>query len=585
MNKLKAAFVILFIVSAVCFPQTHKIKIIETSDVHGMVLPFDFTNNREANFSLAHFSTFLNKERADTNQTVLLLDNGDILQGTPLVYYYNFERTDIPHVYAQVMNYLDYDAATIGNHDIETGHDVYDKFRTEIDFPWLAANAVNVSDGEPYFQPYKIIMAEEIKIAVLGLITPAIPNWLPEKIWEGMRFEDMIETARKWIAVIEEKESPDIVIGLFHAGFDYTYGGQSENSYLNENASQLVAKQVPGFDIIFIGHDHETRDTVLTNIAGDNVYMLGPTSQARNAAVAEVNLSFDKQNMKWDKEIDGYIVNLTEFEPDENFLERFDFAFDETKEYVSKKIGTFSSSIPASESLFGDAAFTDLIHTTQLELTGADVSFTAPLSINTSIDTGDIFVKDMFKLYRYENLLYTMELSGSEIKDYIEYSYSLWFNQMKSGDDNLLLFETDESGKLIYSERSNSPMLKERYYNFDSAEGIEYMVDVSKPAGDRIKILGFTNGNEFNLSSKYKVAVNSYRGNGSGGHLTRGAGIDKEELSKRIINATEKDLRFYMMKWIEGQGVVNPTATNNWEVTPNDWWMKAKKKDYKLMFN
>jgi 2',3'-cyclic-nucleotide 2'-phosphodiesterase/3'-nucleotidase len=191
----------------------------------------------------------------------------------------------------------------------------------------------------------------------------------------------------------------------------------------------------------------------------------------------------------------------------------------------------------------------------------------------------------MFNLYRYENLLYTMNLSGKEILNYLEYTSHKWFNEMKDENDHLLNFVKDDNGKLVYSNRSNMPMLKERFYNFDAALGIDYVIDVSKPFGERVTIEKFTNGNEFELNESYKVAINSYRGNGGGGHLVEGAGIDPNELDKRVISSTEKDLRYYMMKWIEAKGTVEPLTYSNWRVVPEDWWFKGMKKDYKLIFH
>ena len=177
-----------------------------------------------------------------------------------------------------------------------------------------------------------------------------------------------------------------------------------------------------------------------------------------------------------------------------------------------------------------------------------------------------------------------MELTGQEIKDYLEFSYGNWFNQMKNENDHLLKFKLDETGNIKYSERTKSPELEERYYNFESAAGIDYEVDITKPIGERVTIKSFSNGNPFDLNTKYKVAVNSYRGNGGGGHLTRGAKITQEELSNRIINSTEKDLRFYLMKWIEKEKIVTPKLIGNWKVVPENFWQAGKQKDYQLLF-
>uniref|UniRef100_A0A7V2ZMM8 Bifunctional metallophosphatase/5'-nucleotidase n=1 Tax=Ignavibacterium album TaxID=591197 RepID=A0A7V2ZMM8_9BACT len=567
------------------FAQTVNVKIIETSDVHGAIFPYDLVNDRPSNSSLAQVMTYLNEQRSDTNQIVFLLDNGDILQGDPVVYYYNFEKTDTIHLYADVMNYMKYDAATIGNHDIETGHNVYDRFNTKINFPWLAANAVRTSDGKPYFKPYTTIERGGIKIAVFGLITPAIPKWLPEKIWEGMQFEDMIETAEKWVRKIRETEQPDLLIGLFHAGVNYNYSGEDSTTYKNENAAKLIAEKVPGFDVIFVGHDHEGWNFKTRNPNGKEVLVLGTQAGARTLAVANIKLSFDKFCGFFASErMSGEIIEVKNYKPDEAFMKRFSPAFDEVKKYVSRPIGKFTKSISSRDALFGPSEFVDFINSVQLELTDADISFTAPLSFNATIKEGDLFVKDMFNLYRYENLLYTIEMTGQEIKDYLEFSYGNWFNQMKDENDHLLRFRLDENGNIVYSQRSNSPELYERFYNFDAAAGIDYVVDVTKPIGERVNIAQLSDGRKFDLKSTYKVAVNSYRGNGGGDHLTNGAKIPKEELGKRLISSTDKDLRYYMMKWIEEKKVVEPRLLGNWKVIPENYWQAGKQKDYQLIF-
>lgn len=564
--------------------QSLKLRILETSDIHGAIFPYDFKNDKPMGGSLARVCSFVKKERAQNGSEVILLDNGDILQGQPAVYYFNFEKTGRRHLLAEVMNYMKYDAAAIGNHDIEAGHPVYDKFATELSFPWMAANATVKNSGKPYFTPYTIIERKGVKIAVLGLITPAIPNWLPEKIWEGMEFGDMVEAAEKWIGVIRQKEKPDLIIGLFHAGVDYNYNNQSEVTRKNENAASLVARRVKGLDIVFVGHDHHGWNTTVKDPDGKTVYILGPTSDARNVAAATVELKYNAEKKIWDRQITGEIADMKDIEPDQDFLKKFETEFDEVKRYVSRPIGKFSSAVSTRESIFGNSAFMDIIHTIQLDLTKADISFSAPLSFDTRINEGEVYVRDMFNLYKYENLLYTMELSGKEIKDYLEYSFARWFNTMKSADDHLLNFRRDEKGELVYSERDRAPQLSNQYYNFCSAAGIIYTVDVSKPEGERVSIVSMQDSSAFRLDKNYRVAVNSYRGNGGGGHLTEGAKIPKEELAGRIINSTDKDLRFYMMKWIEKAGTVEPRAFNNWKIIPDEWYRRAKEKDYQILF-
>jgi len=576
-------FLLLSFFVAALNAQTVTLKVIETTDVHGAIFPYDFINDKPAPGSLAQVAAFVKQERSK-HQEVLLLDAGDILQGQPVVYYYNFERPLTRHLYSRVMNDLGYEAATVGNHDIEAGHLVYDKFRGELNFPWLAANAVRTADGKPYFKPYVIIKKAGIKIAVMGMITPAIPSWLPPQIWEGMQFEDMIETARKWLPVIRKKEKPDLVFGLFHSGVDANYGGANAETPRNENASQLVAARVPGFDIVFVGHDHHGWNFNVPGPRGGNVMILGASSDARDVAVATILLTYDRKKKTWQKEMTGERVSMAGIRPDPDFLVRYQAQFDTVKQYVSRRIGRFTQTVSTRDAMFGNSAFVDLVHRIQLQLTGADISVSAPLSRNATIAAGPVYVRDMFKLYKYENLLYTMNLTGAEILGFLEYSYANWFNQMTGPQDHLLNFRLGDDGQPVRSASSGFYQLATPSYNFDSMGGITYTVDVSQPPGKRVKIESLSSGQPFEPDKTYKVAINSYRGNGGGGHLTVGAGIAKEALADRIVTATERDLRYFLMKWIERERVVTPRALGNWQVVPADWWQAGKARDFQLLY-
>ena len=566
--------------------QQINIKIIETSDVHGALVPFDLINDTSTTSSLAQVQTYVVSQRNKQNQEVILLDNGDLIQGDPISYYYNFVNTTGPHVFADALNFMEYDAATIGNHDIEAGHDVYDNFRYEIKMPWLAANAIKINSDEPYFEPYTIIERSGVRIAVLGLTTPGVTGWLPEKLWSGLEFEDMIESAEKWVEIIKEKEKPDLLVGLFHSGVDYTYNGEDEDTYKNENASQLVAERVPGFDVVFVGHDHASWNFKVKSEDGDSVLILGPLSRARTIAVADIQLEFDSSSSKWiKKKISGEIVETKNYRPDDHFMSKFLINLNVVKNYVNKPLGQFKKKISSRESLFGPSAFVDLIHKIQLDITNADISFTSPLSFSSEIDSGWVYVKDVFKLYHYENYLYTMRLSGEEIKNYLEFSYGNWFNEMKNEEDNLLRFRKDSGGNIKYSSRYGTPETEERFYNYSSAAGLNYTVDVSKPAGDRIVIHSLTGGRLFSPDSVYLVAINSYRGSGGGGHLTRGADIPQKDLKERIVSSTDKVFRHSIINWIEEKKVIAPEIISTWKIVPDVWWKKGREKDYLLLFD
>lgn len=545
------------------------LKMVETSDVHGSYFPYDFIRNRPLKGGLASVSSYVNELREEYGDRLLLMDNGDILQGQPVAYYYNYIDTTSVHVNAAILNYMKYDVGTVGNHDIETGHAVYDRWIRQCNFPILGANVIDVNTGKPYLPPYKVFEREGVKVVVLGMITPGVPSWLPENLWSGLRFEDMETCARKWVEIIRRDEKPDVLVGLFHAGPE-----SNKLDGIIENGSGEVARNVPGFDVIFMGHDHVKRCEKIVNAVGDSVLIIDPSNAARLVSDVTVRLKV-KDGKIASKSLEGNLVDMTQYAADEKFMEEFKSQYEATLQFVSRKIGSIDHTISSKDAFFGPSAFIDLIHQLQLDITGADISFCAPLSATAEIKEGDIYMSDMFNLYKFENLLYTMELTGKEIKDFLEMSYTLWTNRMESADDHLLL---------LNDEPDHFGWFKNPSFNFDSAAGILYTVDVTKPQGEKIVISGMADGTPFSLDKRYKVAVNSYRGNGGGDLLTKGAGIPKEELSKRILFSTEKDLRYYLMECIEKAGTLKPQPLNHWKLVPEDWTTKAAARDSLLIF-
>ena len=548
--------------------KTVRIKVVQTTDIHGNFFPYDFINRKAWGGSLARVHTFVENERATYGDNLILLDDGDILQGQPSAYYYNFIDTTSTHLCADIMNYMGYTAGTMGNHDIETGHAVYDRWVKDCKFPILGANIIDTKTGEPYIAPYKIVDCDGVKVAILGLITPAIPAWLAENLWEGLYFEDMEVSARKWVKIIQEKECPDLLIGLFHSGRN---ASRSIGKW-NENASLSVAQNVAGFDIVLMGHDHQP---FCQNVATANGnYVMAVNAGSNGNLAGDISITITKKGKKTTKNIDARLADMNKYEPSAQLMAHFEKQYNEVNDFVNQLIGTITAKLDTRPAYFGSSAFIDFIHSLQMAISGAEISFAAPLSFNAKINKGDIYMSDMFNLYKYENMLYVMELSGKEIKNYLEYSYSIWTQQMTSPDDHILLLK----------ENKNGMSFKNASYNFDSAAGIIYTVDVTKPQGEKINIISMADGSAFNLDKTYRVALNSYRGNGGGELLTKGAGIPQEELSKRILFSTDKDLRFYLMEYIKQQGTLSPKPLNQWRFIPEEWVKQAAKRDYDLLF-
>lgn len=554
--------------------KTIDLKFIETSDVHGSFFPYDFINRKPKAGSLARVATYVNQLRSQHGENVILLDNGDILQGQPVNYYSNYVDTTSANIAAQVVNYLRYDAQTIGNHDVETGHRVYDKWVSATHCPILGANVIDTKTNKPYLKPYTILKRGGARIAIIGLLTPAIPNWLGENLWSGLRFEEMVSSARQWMRVVKEQEKADIVIGLFHSGKD---GGITTPQY-KEDAALAVAREVPGFDVVFFGHDHTRYADAVTNSEGKRVVCLDPANNAMS--VAQADLQLVKKKGRWCvKESQWKLVDVADLPVDNDFVDHFS-AFNETvKAYADRVIGTFENTISTRDSYFGNSAFNDLILNLELSITKADVAFNAPVSFDVAIKKGPVRVADMFNLYKYENQLFVMRLTGKEIRKALEMSFDLWVNTMTSPDDHLLLLDSQTRGD---QQRLG---FKNFSFNFDSAAGIDYEVDVTKPNGQKVKVLKMSNGEPFDENKYYKVAVNSYRANGGGELLTRGAGIAKDDLDDRIVWRSEFDLRHYLMEEIKRLGTLNPQPNTNWRFVPEQWTQEAAKRDRKLLFH
>ena len=563
--------------------KTIKIKIIETSDVHGHFFPHDFMENKPIKGTLSRANTYIKQQRDKYGEdNFLLIDNGDILQGQPCVYWSNYVMPEDENIAASVINYMKYDAETVGNHDVEPGHKVYDKWIREVRCPLLGANIVKEeyknADPRPEniytgLKPYSVHYKNGVKIVVIGMLTPAIPNWLNKSIWKGMEFEEMTSCARKWIKYVKENENPDLIFGLFHSGLN---GGIKTDEY-EEDATESVAREVPGFDIIFFGHDHQVHNQWVTNKAGERVLCIDPSCYVANVAEAEISLTYKKGKLE-KKDIKGNIVSVLDEEIDQQMVKDFQPTIDKVKQYVGQKIGYFKNPIYTRESFFGNSAFTDLIHNLQMSISKADISFNAPLAFDTTIEGGEVTQADMFKLYRFENLLFVLRMTGEEVRKHLEFSYDMWANTMSSPDDHALRLNDDSK------EDQQRTGFQYYTFNFDSACGIDYEVDLTKPDGQKVRVLRMSNGEPFDEKRWYKVVMNSYRANGGGELLTRGAGIPQDSLESRVLYHTDLDQRHYLTEEIKRQGSIDPQKNNNWKFVPEEWVKPALERDRKQLF-
>lgn len=508
------------------------LEIVFTTDIHGAIFSKNYLYNNESKGGMSRVASFLKEERKTYGDNLIYLDNGDALQGQPTVYYYNYVNTTATHIEAEVLNYLKCDAAGFGNHDIEPGHAVYDRWIKDCKHPVIAANLVSVADGKPYTKPYVVLERGGLKVAVLAMLTPCIKGTLPPKLWTGLDVLDIQQSCKKWVPYIQKNEKPDLIVGLFHSGDTTRYLGD-----VMEDASRLVAQTVPGFDMILCGHDHKRLCEKVKNPDGQDIWIVNPDNNANN--VGRVKIHVEKRGNKLTrKDITADLVRMNNYENDADYMAHFASHKAEIEAYINQPIGELTETINTDSIFFGPCSFIDMIQQLQLDLSGAQISLAAPFAKHTELKAGKITMRDMFTLYKYENQLYTMRLTGKELKGILEMSY-----------DRLL---SESSDRFIV-------------FNFDTAYGVYYEVDKSKPYGERITFSTLFDGTPFSLGREYLVAVNSYRGNGGGNLLTQGAGIPAKELPYRIVNSTDKEIRHYLAEMFRQKKVVTPECKNNWK--------------------
>ena len=562
-----------FITGMAANSKTATLKIMETTDVHGNFFGYDFKNARWLDSGQTRAYTYVSKQRQRLGTDhCIMLDAGDVLQGQPCVYFSNFIDTCSLHLASKVMNYMKYDAACFGNHDIEAGKPVYDRWRNDCQYPLLGANIISDKTGKPYAPPYCILKRGGMKIAVVGLLTEAIPMWLPHDLWPDIHFDDIVMTAKKWVEKVKADEKPDLIVGLFHTGLK----GGGNNGY-NENAAEQIAREVPGFDIIFFGHDHQVCCKSIDNIeTGRKVWLLNAGGGTGHLAEAELTYKTDGKTPQIET-IKGNIVELKDYEADKGMLEHFSNDIEKVKGYVDETIGTLDEPIYTADYFLGRSTMADLLHTVQLEKTHADISLITPLTYNDTIKAGKIRVRDIFRLYQYENRINVFRLSGKEIRKALETAYSLWTGDISGAEPHAIA--------LAKRHDNNSYTIAAPTFLLMSAGGIKYDVDLSKPKGCRVDIRCMSNGRKFQEDKVYNVAVNSYVGSGGGGLLTEGSGIELKDLPLRIVSTTDKDLRYYIIDYFRNHSSpLRIPKISDWQFIPLPQVQKIVEKDKEILF-
>lgn len=578
---LAASLIVLFSECSRCVRASegeYTLHILSTNDIHGVwfdslyVVPEGSAPTR---YSLLNISSFVNHFRDSVGaENVVLVDAGDCLQGDNAPYYFNYVDTTSPHLFARMAEYMKYDAVAVGNHDIETGHSVYDRVRKDLKergIPFLAGNAIRDDNSEPYFQTYTMVKRGGLRVAILGYTNPNMKAWLDEKIWSGMHFESLIPLVQNDVDRIRRKENPHVVVAVVHSGT-----GEGDGSQL-ENQGMDLYKSLSGVDFLICSHNH--RAYIVEN---DTIALLNSGSHARNIAHGELKITL-KDGEVVSKLINAELVE-NNFPADSAMRANFQNEFEKIKAFTLTPVGELTADIYTRDAFTGMSPYINLIHTLGLAASGADISIAAPLTYNKKIAAGALVYNDLFSFYPYENQLFMIRMTGKEIKDYLEYSYDGWIKT----DDPSHLLKIQGKDDLRYSQKKWS--FVNRSYNFDSAAGINYTVDIRKPFGERVAILSMADGSAFDPDKTYNVAMTSYRASGGGGLLSNGAGIDTDRIEERIL-ARYPEYRELLFKYIKEHGSLSPKSVSDkavigeWRFIPEREASRRIAEDMKLLFD
>ena len=516
----------------------YQVTICATTDVHGAYFDSLYVDNMANRTSLANVSSYLKEIRASGVQPILI-DVGDNLQGDNAAYYFNYVATDVPHLMPRIMEYLGYDAVIVGNHDIETGHPVYDRITRELKMPYLVANAAfdrdenGVADmdedpknklvSDSYFLPYCIIDRGDVKVAVIGMTNANIKSWLSDSYWNGMDFQLIHDISQRLIDKVIAKERPQLVVLAVHSGTGADLPDR-------ENEALYLASTLEHVDLVLNGHDHRPLAKEVENPAG-SVVLLNEGMKAKYVGQADFTLRI-KNGKLIERNVDYKLVPMEQYPVDTAYVAEFRDDFLAVKAFATRPIGSLSDHIFLADALDGPSAYVNLLHTVQLGASGADISFAAPLSNSGVVPKGTVEFQDLTSIYRFENTLYIVGMTGRQVKDYLEYSYDSWVSRTGAT------------------------------YNWDSADGIIYEVSRSAPRGARVKIISMSDGTAFNPDTTYRVAMTSYRASGGGDLLTLGAGIDPDSL---VVYDKMKDIRSLVGDYISEQGESVPKVSTNWK--------------------
>lgn len=523
--------------------QAHSLKltILQTSDLHGSIMPIHYADNGPDEVGLAKIAVLIRRERARCEH-VMLIDNGDLIQGTPLVYHHARTDNRPVHPMIKVMNALSFDACVVGNHEFNYGPDILMKAVNESEFPWLSANIVGKSTKEPWFGPPYLIRTFPggLRVGILGLTTHYIPNWENPAYIREIDFLDAVETAKRYVAELRKEQQVDVLIVSYHGGFERDLEtGELTEKLTGENQGYRLCAEIPGIDVLLTGHQH--RKIAGKSVNGVCVVQPG----AHGNRLGKVTISLQKQAGRWTI-TDKYseLLSVEGVEPDPEVLALAGEYERKTQIWLDTPIGKLEGNMRIDDPMavrMKDHPFIEFVNKVQMHYGKVEISNTALFDNRSRGFSGDVTVRDVVANYVYPNTLKVIRVTGQDIKDALEQSASY--------------FAWDENGKIGVSEFFRSP--KPQHYNYDMWEGIDYRIDVSRPVGERVTRLRFK-GEPLAMDREYEVVMNNYRAGGGGNYFMF--------RNKPVVREVPTEVSELIADYILERGTITATVDHNWVV-------------------
>ena len=528
---------VLLFASQLCAQQ---ITLLQTADLHGYIYPFDYFRNRPADIGVARVASMVASVRAE-GQPVLLFDAGDTIQGSALAYVHQRKEPGPAEPTMLAMNQVGFDAMAVGNHEFNFGLEALERARKDADFPWLAANVVKKKDGTPYFQPYLVKEVAGVRIGVLGLITPAVPTWESPENYSGLEFLDTVETAKRYLPVLRNKENVDAVVIVTHQALelDLESGESNESEY--ENQVYRLTKEVPGIDVILMGHAHRKFPPRAVN----GVVLCEPGRWGDSLCRVDLHFERDPSGGLRLSRWEGDLLKAADFESDEKILELGRPYHERTMAYIDSVVGETVEPLSAERARFRDTALMDLLQRVMLEESGAQLSLAALLPYRfKGIPAGPVTVQQLLSFYPYENTLVVLRVTGREVKEALEHSARYYKTAALDPETGRLEIETD-------------PLV--RPYNFDMLAGADYRIDPTRPVGDRIRELSYQ-GRKMDPDQVFMLVTTNYRSAGGGGF--------KMLTGKQAVWRSSEEVRNLLIEHVAEEGTIVPVCDFNWYVAP-----------------